>query len=159
MVFHLQRQNFQVVQKQSLPIQASDNILICLIGFFLLLDILKHLHQKISLLIKEQENVFLLDMNLSISRTFSTAGQLLNMSTSMIFHWPDEKYSEAKLQSCPEANFSFPSFLLLSFIERNLLLDNLKHLHQPHQNHKEERVLPLKLNLSISITFSSVGQV
>ena len=49
----LNLQNLQVVQKQTLSLQASENILIFLIGRSLLLDSLKHLHQKNSYLTKK----------------------------------------------------------------------------------------------------------
>ena len=67
---NLHRDKFQVVQKQTLPFEASENVFIWLTGRRLLLDSLKNLDQRISHIKKEQEKVILLDMNLPISRTF-----------------------------------------------------------------------------------------
>ena len=46
-----------------------------------------------------------------IWKAILTVGQLLNLSISMISVGPEEKYSEAELQSCTEANLFYPKSL------------------------------------------------
>ena len=112
----------------------------------MLLDSLKHLDQKISHINKEQEKVLLLDMNLPISRTFSTAGQLLNLSISMIFFWTRRKIFRGRNSTLSRSKLFIPNFHSLK-LHWKKLLDNLKHLHQniSHQNKKGRKGSSVRL--------------